>query len=71
MSKINNDIVWLASFDIGKKNFSFYIEEFDVSKLSACKDISKSCRYKACGTPTIKFQHILDTICCTGKKILL
>ena len=71
MSKMNNDIVWLASFDIGKKNFSFYIEEFDVSKLSACEDISKSCRYKACGTPTIKFQHVLDTICGTGKKILL
>ena len=21
--------IWVASFDIGKKNFSFYVEEFD------------------------------------------
>ncbi len=71
MSKSNSDIVWLASFDIGKKNFSFYIEEVDVSKLRACKDVSKSHRYKACGTPTSKFQPTLDKVCSVGKKILL
>ena len=27
--KMDNNILWIASFDIGKKNFSFYIEEFD------------------------------------------
>ena len=71
MSKPANDIVWLASFDIGKKNFSFYIEEIDVSKLTEEENPSKSCRYKACGTPTIQFQRLLDRVCHTGKRILL
>lgn len=71
MSKSDNDIVWLASFDIGKKNFSFYVEEVDVAQLRECKDVPKTRRYKACGTPTRKFQPILDEVCSTGKKILL
>ena len=71
MSKSDNDIVWLASFDIGKKNFSFYVEEVDLSKLKECKNRPKKERYEPCGTPTSEFQPILDQVCSTGKKILL
>jgi hypothetical protein len=71
MIEMSNNIVWLASFDIGKKNFSFYIEEVDLSKLLECKDVAKTDRYEACGTPTSAFQPTLDDICLTGKKILL
>ena len=72
MSKDGDGTVcWLASFDIGKKNFSFYIEEVDLSELKKNKDLPKSKRYKPCGTPTEDFQDVLDSICSTGKKILL
>ena len=33
-------ITWIASFDIGKKNFSFYIEEFDSNIIKSLKNIS-------------------------------
>ena len=68
---VNNDILWVASFDIGKKNFSFYIEEFDTSKLRSIKDVPKSLRYHACGTPRSEFQQVLDEVCVTGTRILL
>jgi hypothetical protein len=71
MSESSNDIVWLASFDIGKKNFSFYIEEVDLTQLKEIKDIPKVHRYKPCGTPTVKFKRILDATCGTGTRILL
>lgn len=71
MSKSDSNIVWLASFDIGKKNFSFYIEEVDLNTLKQCKDVSKTRRYEACGTPTRIFQTTLNQLCSTGKKILL
>lgn len=71
MSNSVNNIVWLASFDIGKKNFSFYIEEVDLNALKQCEDVSKTSRYKACGTPTDVFKDTLDQLCSTGKKILL
>ena len=66
-----NDIVWLASFDIGKKNFSFYIEEVDVSTLRRQPGIPKSQRYKPCGAPQDGFQEVLHSVCSTGKRILL
>ena len=30
---MSNDIIWVASFDIGKKNFAFYIEEIDITEI--------------------------------------
>lgn len=62
--------MWAASFDIGKKNFSFYIEEFSLDDL-CIEDVDKSERYNPCGTPTDKFSHVLDTVCKSGQKILL
>ena len=42
MSNNHEGILWVASFDIGKKNFSFYIEEFDVDALRQVKNINKN-----------------------------
>lgn len=71
MSGLDSNIVWLASFDIGKKNFSFYVEEVDLNELRHCNDVPKTRRYEACGTPTTSFQPTLDKLCFIGKKILL
>ena len=40
MSDNENDIIWLASFDIGKKNFAFYIEEINLKQLKDIENIS-------------------------------
>ena len=66
-----NDIVWLASFDIGKKNFSFYIEEVDISTLHQQPDVPKSQRYETGGIPQDDFKEVLHSVCSTGKRILL
>ena len=71
MSNPDSNIVWIASFDIGKKNFSFYIEEIDINKLHECKDVSKNNRYEECGIPSDMFNPVLNQLCSTGKKILL
>ena len=34
---MNNDTTWLASFDIGKRNFSFYIEKFNIDDFKEAK----------------------------------
>ena len=60
----------VASFDIGKKNFSFYIEEFDKSDLEKIVELPKHLQYNEDGTPTEKMQNILDRICTNGTTIL-
>lgn len=59
----------IASFDIGKKNFSFYVEEYD-EKLEYEK-IPNSKKYNADGTPTEQFEEILNKVYLNGEKILL
>ena len=54
----------IASFDIGKKNFAFYVEEFIQEKLPFIEK-----KYNIDGTPTTKFQNIIDLICQNGKCI--
>ena len=56
-----------ASFDIGKINFSFYVEEFDVSKLLLIKDIIK---YNEDGTINTESLPIIQNIYKNGKTIL-
>ena len=65
------DKIWCASFDIGKINFCFYIEEFDKSEILSYEVIPKPKRYNPNGTPTKIFQEQLDKICNNGKKILI
>ena len=63
--------MWLASFDIGKLNFAFYIEEFDESELSKIENIEKSKRYNTDGTCSDDFSKLMEKVYLTGKKILL
>ena len=42
----DNNIIQISSFDIGKLNFAFYIEEIDLSKFESIKNISS---LKNCG----------------------
>jgi hypothetical protein len=67
----DNENIWIASFDIGKKNFSFYVEEIDVSNLKLLKNVSKDKRYNSDGTCREEFVSILENIYQNGKKILL
>lgn len=64
-------IVRVASFDIGKKNFCFYIEEFSQTELESIQNITcVSDRYNHDGTPTDKMKVILDTLYKNGKTII-
>jgi hypothetical protein len=64
-------VIHVASFDIGKKNFAFYIEEFDTSLFSELENIpDHKFRYNTDGTPTQDFKSIIDRTCTNGKVIL-
>jgi len=67
------NIIWLASFDIGKKNFAFCIEEVDLNQLSKipCEIPPLASRYYSDGTPTPNYQSILDHVERTGRIILI
>ena len=67
----NDDNIWIASFDIGKKNFAFYIEEINVKELKDIKNIIKLKRYKMDGTCTDDFYQIIKSVYMNGKKILI
>lgn len=51
----------IASFDIGKCNFAFYIEEFDSDKLSSLKSTKREGK---------DFEDIMSTIYLNGNKVL-
>ena len=57
----------VASFDIGKKNFSFYVEKFDKYVLKT--PLKK--RYNPNGTCTNEFQIEVNNVCKIGEKIIL
>jgi hypothetical protein len=63
--------VYIASFDIGKKNFAFVIQELDKKFLSALGNIPKIERYNKDGTCTPKFKKILDIVHNHGKIVLI
>jgi hypothetical protein len=65
--------MWIASFDIGKLNFAFYIEEVDEEMLSNLKkeNIEKNKRYNENGTCSLEFTSLIDKVYLSGKKILL
>ena len=65
------DNIWIASFDIGKKNFAFYIEEINLKELKDINNIQKLKRYKADGTCTDEFEKIIRAVYMNGKRILL
>ena len=61
---------FVASFDIGKCNFAFYIEEFNEAELSTLKHIPKNNRYNADGTVTTAFSELLQSIYTNGTTVL-
>jgi hypothetical protein len=63
--------IWIASFDIGKKNFAFCIEEVQIDDLSAITNIPLSQRYFKDGSCTPEFGNVLNQVCNVGKIILL
>jgi len=65
-----SNIVWLASFDIGKRNFAFYIEEFKKDEIMNIPNIPKNNRYNLDGSPTDIFGKILKKVYLNGKNIL-
>lgn len=58
----------VASFDIGKKNFAFCIEEFDKESLLSLDSDFKL--YNEDGTPTERFSTVLNQVCNNGEVIL-
>jgi len=78
MAEINNndkgegeDVIWIASIDIGKVNFSFYVEEIHLGRLKSLENISKDDRYNVDGTCKTEFANLLEEIYKNGKRILL
>ena len=60
----------VASFDIGKKNFAFCIEEFDKKNLIGIENIPAGRRYNADGTLTPEMEELLQRVFSNGKIIL-
>lgn len=61
--------MFCASFDIGKKNFSFYVEEFQhCTTMDFTPNLKK---YNEDGTPTPEYQLIIDSHCLNGTRVLL
>ena len=68
----NDEIIWIASFDIGKVNFAFYVEEINLTKLNSVKNIAKDKRYNPNGTYTEEFRELMENgIYQNGNKKLL
>jgi hypothetical protein len=65
-----SELIWVASFDIGKKNFAFYIEECNKKELGNVECLPYSERYHLDGTPTETFTQIINQVCINGKMIL-
>lgn len=63
-------MVFIASFDIGKKNFAFCIEEVDLNLFKKIKTIPVKSRYKENGTCTEGMEKVLEKVYENGKLIL-
>jgi hypothetical protein len=62
----------IASFDIGKKNFAFYVEEVDENMLNSIVNVDKVKRYKKPeGGLSNDFAKVIDEVYKSGKKVLL
>ena len=70
----NEDTIWIASFDIGKKNFALYIEEVDMSLLKNSKIKYESIKTKPLhnlnNSLTDAIKPIYEEIFVNGKTIL-
>lgn len=62
--------VWIASFDIGKKNFAWYIQEIEKESISKIKNIDTKKRYNKDGTPTEDMEKLLNKLYTHGNTVL-
>ena len=53
---------YIASFDIGKKNFAFCVEKIDTKKIKQLNRIPQTKRYNKDGSPTPEFDKILSKL---------
>ena len=60
----------IVSFDIGKKNFAFVVEEINLAQILHLSNIPKNKRYKYNGTATPLFNRLLSEVY-RGSKLLL
>ena len=68
---MDNKPFWIASFDIGKKNFAFCVEQVDTEELIKVPNLEKTLRYNRDGTVTPKFRKILRKVFLNGDIKLL
>lgn len=61
--------MFILSFDIGKCNFAFYIEEFDETKIKE-NIIPKSTRFHDNGTPKEDYAQLLSRVYLNGNTVL-
>jgi hypothetical protein len=61
---------WAASFDIGSKNFAFYIEEYDAEYVNNVNIPLEKTRYNPDGTCTNNFRRCVDRIVSKSRTIL-
>ena len=71
MDEDEDEIILIASFDIGKCNFSFYVEEINLTNLKSIKNIKKEDRYFNNGTCTKEFASLMEKIYKNGDNKLL
>ncbi len=64
-------MVWVASFDPGKCNFAFAIEEISEDVLLNIKKIPKSKRYDTEGKHTKEYSELINTALSSSKTVLV
>jgi hypothetical protein len=67
---MTNNIIWVASFDIGKVNFCFHIGQVDVGKLKALPKLPRTMRYNPDGTMTPAYTTIVNKSIKSGVSIM-
>lgn len=63
--------MYIASFDIGKKNFAFCIEKCDHNELYGLNPIRKTIRYVSDGSCSNDMIEVLNKVCINGEIILI
>ncbi len=65
-------MVYIASFDIGKKNFAFYVENLPSEEIQGWNKnkVPIKNRYHKDGTMTEEWKPIVNEICFSGEPVL-
>ena len=67
----NEDIIWVASFDIGYRNLAFCVEECNRDAVLQLQKIPRNEQYNIDGSTTAGQAEILRQVCRNSKTILL